>query len=566
MRIRFLIFCSFTFFFTSLIHGQTDFNKKIKGICIYIDYPDAPRNISKKKLDALLNEMDYTDKEVNRSFRKYWHQQSRGNIDIEHDIFFYTAPRPSTVYSKLAWYATEVWKQALEWVIENHTEYDWSTLSTWNMEDPFDAKEPQKYEGGLKAVTMISSVWGPKGVGASHFPEWTLSNGVNITSIQGSILKSPWSEELNMFMLCHEAGHSIFNLKDTYDYDVSSGGTAKYSLMSAQGPDVEPIGAPFLYQHKWGHIKEPKPGSQTYILPADGDTIVVIKNIRDPNEYFTIEARMQSTPGNSLFPVPIGLLIWHTDLKVEGSLNIFEEHTSKYHYTHSIEQKDGLFELEEDGPVPHVDNGDIFVPGDEFSLNSKPSSHWWSGEDSGIKVHDIVILPGNRIQFSVICANMDKEVNPIIPKTDWKILAHTKGVSSHPPFNAIDGRKETYYHVPYHSDQLRPHGITIDLGSKYRLSEFMYTANQNKEKPKEGRVKEYNLRTSVDGRTWQLILQKEVLFESPLRQYVVLPDVMARYVRFEALSSYKNDNRTSVGEIDLRGTRPSTKSESSKID
>ena len=81
------------------------------------------------------------------------------------------------------------------------------------------------------------------------------------------------------------------------------------------------------------------------ILPADGDTVIRIANPHDPNEFFALEARKNTTLGNSLFPAPLGLLVWHVDRKVYSG-NDLETRTRYEHYTYVVVQKEGLFELE----------------------------------------------------------------------------------------------------------------------------------------------------------------------------------------------------------------------------
>ncbi|MCG8701936.1 MAG: hypothetical protein MI922_28030, partial [Bacteroidales bacterium] len=412
MMKRISLFISILFLFNlCVLQGQTDLNIPIQGICIYVDYPDAPANVTRRQLEGMINGMDYQEEGVNRSFRKYWHQETRRNIDIQHDIFFYTAPHPTSYYSSGGGgNALQLFRNALEWIIANNPQYDWSSLSQWSNSDPYYEENPELLNGAVKSAIVISSAWGPTHVGGAYSPNWTLSNGVKIGKLQTSALQTPWwNTPYNLFMVIHESAHAIFDIPDTYDQDGSSSGTGKYSLMSAQGPDVEPIGAPFLYLENWGHAIQPtNAGIYTYTLRADGDSVVVLKNIHDPEEFFVLEVRKNTTPGNSLFPVPIGLMIWHTDGKVY-SLNMMEDATRYAHYRHSIIQKDGLFELEGQHAVP--DAGDIYLPGDNFSDRSNPDANWWAGEGSGISIKRIQIVDENHMQITVVISNTNSELN-----------------------------------------------------------------------------------------------------------------------------------------------------------
>ncbi len=548
-----LLLTSLFSFMAPSLSGQTDMNIPIKGICIYIDYPDAAPEITPTQLDEMLNDLDYQTPDMNRSFRKYWQQETRRNVDLQHDIFYYTAPMPATHYATLQWYeGIELWHDALNWVIANHPTYDWSQLSKWSISDPFNSERPNYLAGAIKSVIILSSAYGPAGIGAAHGPQWTLTNGQFIGNIQGSSLQRPWDATLNLFTICHETGHSLFNLPDTYDYDASSGGTAKYTVMSAQGPDVEPIGAPFLYQNQFGYIKEPTEGTHTYTLPADGDTIVIIKNIHDPHEFFALEVRKNSTLGNSLFPSPLGLLIWHSDLKVHTGNNL-EDGTRYAHYKHSIIQKDGLLELEQSGPSPPINSGDIFQEGDSFNDDSTPDAHWWAGESSGIEVKDIIQIDANTMQFTVVIPEPHDEHEDFIPKTNWSLISATPSQSGYDGTKAFDDDPSTYYHVPYGSNKPRPHELAIDLGAEYEFTEFYYTANDNYSSPWEGRIKDYNLFVSADGLDWGTPVAAEQFFNTPYRQYILLPKTVARYIKLSALNVHSNDDRTSIAEIDIRG-------------
>ncbi len=536
--------------------SQTDANTKYKGIAIYIDYPDVPASVTPARLDSLLNSMNYQETGASRSFRKYWYEQSRRNVDFTHDIFFYTAPQPSTYYESITWQqGILLWKDALEWIIAHNPNYDWRSLSI--TDDSFD----KAWKGGLASVMVLSSKWGPLGVGASHGPNWTLSNGVKITTIYGSVLKSPWdTTPVNLFMNLHEGGHGIFGFPDTYDTDGGtehSGGTGFYSLMSGGLPDVEPIGGPFLAQYKWGMAVEPLPGTTTVTLRADGDSIVVLRNPYDPYEYFTIEARKKSNIGNSLFPADLGLLIWHTDSKVFTS-NRLSDMTPLKHYRNSIEQADGRFELEKSA-TNRGNIGDLYRPGKTFTPDSKPDTKWWDGQASGIEIKDIQYVGTDHISFTVTIPEPAVRL-PEIPQKDWRLVSAPPSQSGYQGTKAFDGDLTTYYHVPWGNTSPRPHEMVIDLGQEYQINEFYYTANTNWTAPWEGRVADYKIYLSTDGYTWGTPVASGTFFYTELTQYVLFANSTGRYLKFSAVNSWLGDGtqtdvRTSIAEINLRGSK-----------
>ena len=539
----------------ALAQNSTDSNRQYKGIVVYIDYPDAPAWIGQERLDSLINGRRYAEEGASRSFRQYWLEQSRRNFDIQHDLFFFTAPQNSTHYESLGWQeGILLWKDALEDVIDKNPDYDWRSLSI--TDDGF--ANPKK--GGILSVMVISSKWGPAGVGASHGPQWTLSNGIKINTIQGSVLRSPWdTTPVNLFMLLHESAHQIFSFPDTYDTDSGSehsSGTGFYSLMSGGLPDVEPLGGPFLAEYQWGYVVEPEPGSHRITLRADGDSVVVFRNPYDPEEYFTIEARRKSTIGNSLFPVDLGLLVWHTDSKVSTS-NRLSNRTPLKHYRNSIEQADGLFELER--LQNHRGNaGDIYTPGDEFTGGTRPDTKWWDGTASNFELKNITYQGPDQVQFEILIPDLPERLDEI-PQSRWTVTASTPWQNGYGPTQAFDGDPETYYHVPWGNNYQRPHQLIIDLGEMYVLNEFKLRANENTSPPGEGRIADYRLFVSEDGKVWGDPIADGTFFYTGINQYVLFPYAKGRYIKLEAINSWigdgtQNDVRTSIAEINFRGS------------
>ena len=544
--------------FPSLAQSQTDSNNQYKGLVIYIDYPDAPASIAPDRLNNLINGMDYHEEGAERSWRKYWYEQTRRNIDFTHDIFYYTAPENATHYESLTWQeGILLWKDALEWIIDNYPDYDWRALSI--ADDNFHLG----LKGGILSIKIISSKWGPAGVGASHGPRWTLSNGIKVNKIEGATLKAPWdTTPVNIFMTLHESGHNIFGFPDTYDTDSGtehSGGTGVYSLMSGGKPDVEPIGAPFLAEYNWGYVVEPEPGTTTITLRSDGDSIVVYRNPYDPEEYFTIEARKKSNTGNSLFPVDLGLLLWHTDAKV-GTSNRLSDMTQQKHYRNSIEQADGLFQLEKQ-KNNRGDAGDIYVPGKTFTNSTTPDSKWWDGTPTNFEITNIEFVGSKHIQFDVKIPDTASRFEEIL-QDGWTLVSATPSQFGYYGTKAFDGDESTYYHVPWGNTYARPHKIIIDLGQLYTINEFFYQANTNTSAPWEGRIADYNLFLSVDGREWGSPVATGRFFYTGINQYVLFENTPGRYMKLEAVNSWigngtLDDVRTSIAEIKLRGTTES---------
>lgn len=539
-----LILALFTILFSfSALLAQTDAMQSLKGICIYIDYEDAPANTEAAQLDSLLNGIYYTETNVNRTFRQYWRQETRRNVDITHDIFFYRAPKPASFYASVTWQeGIDLWRLALEDVVANNPSFDWNALSRHG-------------NGGLREVMVISSSSAPAGVGGAHYPQYVLSNGVFISSIHGSFIKYPGQTTNNLFVIAHEAGHSIFGFPDTYDTEVISSGTGTYSLMSGQGPDMPPVGAPFLVIEGWGHAVEiDEPGEHRVTLLADGDSIFLYRNPHDEAEFFVIEARKNSTLGNSNFPTSLGLMVWHTDDNVTTS-NTLSQMSYDQHYRHSVEQADGLFQLES-GPGRPADSKDIYIPGREFTDDTTPNSEWWTGEASDFELKDITFVGNDRLEFTVTIPERHTEHYEVIPSENWFFLESAPFQSGHGPQLAYDGDPSTFYHVPWTSDQQRPHDLTVYLADEYLITEVYYRANDNFSPPYEGRVRECVVYTSDDNSYFEPIADAW-LKRTRYNQYIPTIPTIGSYLKFSALSGFDNDPRTSIAELSIRGIKTS---------
>ncbi|MGY3053014.1 M6 family metalloprotease-like protein [Pedobacter sp. UYEF25] len=364
--------------------------KKLKGLVILIDFSDAPANVLLTRADSLINGLNYTEPTVTASVRKYWLNQSRGKVDLQHDIFgYFRAPQTAAWYKKQNWTVfLDLSKQALEWFKKENPKYDWNSLSVSS-----DAGE----EGTFLSMNFFTTDWIAGSGGTHRINDWTAPNGGKLGQITAQNFIAPSDKNINLFWFNHELGHSAWGVPDTYDHDGSSAGTGAYSVMSGNRSNgqVEAFGAPFLIKMGWVKAIDIK-GNQSYTLTEDGDVIARFTNPSNPKEYFLIEARNKSTLGNEMIPTDRGLLIWHVDENVKTT-NDNESMTALAHYAHAIVQADGQFDLEHG--KNKTDGGDYFVEGKGFSDSSNPSSKWWDGTSSNININSIKFLPNNKISF-----------------------------------------------------------------------------------------------------------------------------------------------------------------------
>jgi hypothetical protein len=101
-------------------------------------------------------------------------------------------------------------------------------------------------------------------------------------------------------------------------------------------------------------------------------------------EAFYVEAR-RNEGRNENFPYE-GLVVWHID--ADGS-NDDQQMTAQLHYQVSVEQADGLFDLEKNVCWGEVDDRFADDRVSRFDDGTTPDARWWDGTPSGLAIRDI---------------------------------------------------------------------------------------------------------------------------------------------------------------------------------
>jgi beta-galactosidase len=143
----------------------------------------------------------------------------------------------------------------------------------------------------------------------------------------------------------------------------------------------------------------------------------------------------------------------------------------------------------------------------------------------------------------------------VLPRDTWKIV-HTdseqKGEGE--AAQAIDGKPDTYWHTQWQgSAPPPPHELVVDLGMKAELSGITVLPRQDQEN---GRISEYEIFTSLDGKDWGKAAAKgkfgrgqsleRVMFEKPLA---------VRFVRLVALSEINGNPWSAIADLDVVALR-----------
>ena len=223
-----------------------------------------------------------------------------------------------------------------------------------------------------------SMPWPYENVGTPGNPKYIYS--YQITNIANS------SPVIGTFV--HENGHLLLGYPDLYDYGGDSEGVGAHCLMGSGnhnngGKTPASLNAYLKDQVGWANITDYTPTQSAVVsIPTAGNIACRIRKPGLASEYFIVENHGLGDKWANSLPDK-GIAIWHIDENKSG--NNEQQMTASQHYEVSLEQADGLFDLEK--KADRGDSADLFDSGDgDFTNTTKPDADWWDGANSGIKI------------------------------------------------------------------------------------------------------------------------------------------------------------------------------------
>lgn len=352
------------------------------GLCLLVEFPDVPGSISREEVEAFCNQSGYQGYGNNGSVRDYFVDNSDRKLSYVTVVApYYTARHPRNYYTMptvpYGQRARELIEEALAYHIEQG--FDFAGLT---VDDENYAFATNVFYAGPRVNNWCKGLW-PHA--SRLLTPYHVAPGISTYDYQITDM----GDSLALGTYCHENGHMLCDFPDLYDYGapgIVSGGVGDFCLMCAGGNadkrNPTQVCAYLKYQAGWASsVTEVTPGLSA-IAPASGNHFFI--HSRNPAEYFIIENRHNS--GRDAALPGSGLAIWHVD--TFGSNNN-EQMTADSHYECSLEQADGLFDLER-GDL-RGDDRDLFRAGwrDTFSSLTVPSSKWWDGTPSGLVVMNV---------------------------------------------------------------------------------------------------------------------------------------------------------------------------------
>ncbi|MFT5473136.1 MAG: M6 family metalloprotease-like protein, partial [Kiritimatiellia bacterium] len=373
------------------------------GLTILVDFSDEPArtDISTGDIDDYLNKPG-GNWSNSGSVYDYFYVQSNGRLRYNNNVTYYVrVPQPKSYYNDTGLSSGIAGRLLLNDAVAQLLAdgYDFSGLST---DGSGRVIACNIFWAGNDSGVWAQGLWPHRWVVS---PQIDIGGGMKIYDYQATNIGASGTPKIGTF--CHENGHMVGKYSDYYDYGGESRGVHAFCLMSAgnyysQGNPANVSGY-LKYHSGWMDAVELTDLTPPIRLSTDVDGTIAYTysntNAGWTDEYFFIENRSKvggwEAGGNR---PDSGLMISHIDESENGTED--EQMTEANHYEHSVEQADGLLELENN--TGGADNDDLFHsggtgPNTEFSDTTSPNAKWWEGADgsatsganSGLHIHDI---------------------------------------------------------------------------------------------------------------------------------------------------------------------------------
>ncbi|MFI5456585.1 MAG: discoidin domain-containing protein [Isosphaerales bacterium] len=122
------------------------------------------------------------------------------------------------------------------------------------------------------------------------------------------------------------------------------------------------------------------------------------------------------------------------------------------------------------------------------------------------------------------------------------------------PALAGDGDLSTIWHTEFvGATPGYPHELVVDLGSPRSVEGLLYVPRQDNSN---GRVKDFQVRISSDGKSWSEPLASGRWSDDPTLKYVPLPGPLARFVQLRGLSEVEGRPIMSAAELAIDASAP----------
>ncbi len=373
------------------------------GLCLLIDFDDAPGTIPQGEIINFCNADNYTGYGNYSSVKKYFQNISNGLLTYTNVVTVYiripNSLNPRSYYNDtskdcgaqgnlLIRDALNILKALPNYTTEILPTFKNLTVDSLNRVVACNVF----FAGGNSGVWnkgLWPHSWSLYNVGA----QWLSTGGKRVYRYQITNIGS----SLSIGTFCHENGHLLCGFPDLYDYDYDSrGGAGNFCLMGYGnggngGRCPAQVSAYLKRAAGWAATINLSSNSamSAMVSVAPGSNFNTFYRLQKPGvatEYFLIEGRYKT--GHDTYLPGSGVAIWHVDELGSRDNQSLTPNTTHANFELSLVQADNRWDLHKN--VNAGDANDLYYGGNpstgylnQFSDNSSPNARWWDGSPSG---------------------------------------------------------------------------------------------------------------------------------------------------------------------------------------
>jgi beta-galactosidase len=138
------------------------------------------------------------------------------------------------------------------------------------------------------------------------------------------------------------------------------------------------------------------------------------------------------------------------------------------------------------------------------------------------------------------------------PRAKWKITASSYEGGEGDPGNAVDGQNGSFWHSRWSGQAAaHPHWLAVDLGHSHTLTGVTVLPRQGENS--NGRIKDYEIYLSADGKVWGEPVAKGTWKNSGNEQSATFKTpVKGRHLKLVALSEATGQKFATIAELDVQ--------------
>lgn len=369
------------------------------GLCLLIDFPDAPATVPSADIHEFCNGDGYTGYGNNGSVKEYYQDVSGGLLTYTNVVTAYVRMvKPHSFYcdtSKDAGSQANILIADAIAILKAQPNYETEILPTFeslSQEGDGELVACNVFYAGDNGGDWTMGLWphswslyeaGPQDLGDGKFVF-----KYQITDIGATL-------ELGTF--CHENGHMLCGYPDIYDYQYDSvGGAGQFCLMNSGGHGHNPVQVCAYLKYASGWTETVEVTLRDYIEASLTATVGEpgfnrIYRFAKPGvdtEYYLFENRQQA--GRDAGIPGSGVAIWHIDEQGDRDDQRRDYNTEHQNYECTLMQADNLWHFQNN--VNSGDARDLYYEGNpatgyinRFNDSTQPSARWWDGTSSRIK-------------------------------------------------------------------------------------------------------------------------------------------------------------------------------------